>query len=132
MSMNSLTSRNRGKKLLWPPTKKLVFLALFVVAVQSVISLFLGFTLSECDDDPGRKSSPGVLDAITSVSTALAYRESYGFFDDITDSSWMLMKQRAQRTHSLVVKDHRLAPEANQESPTEWYRNDLQVNACRI
>lgn len=55
----------------------------------------------------------------SNTSFALAYKESYGFFDYITDSDWQFRQYWARTT-----KNHADSPQANADNPKTWYMNN--------
>jgi len=58
-----------------------------------------------------------------SPSIGLAFTQSYGFFNDITDESWERMQDRAR---NMVQYEHESWPEKGYENPIQWYLNNLQ------
>jgi hypothetical protein len=104
--------------------KELIFISLFIAGLVSSITMFRLAILCDWGTrtdqhhlsiDPPRKSP----------SMSLAYRQSYGFFNDISDQNWKLIQQRAQRAHTIVEQEPQLMPGS---SPFSWYPNDLEVS----
>jgi hypothetical protein len=62
---------------------------------------------------------------MTASSTSLSAKESYGWFDDIPDEGWKLMKLRARTAFQYM---NPLLPETGYNNPIMWYLNNLQVN----
>jgi hypothetical protein len=102
--------------------KELAFISLFMAALLSSITMLKLAIRSDWGTDhhnllidPPRPSP----------SASLAYRQSYGFFNDISDRNWKLIRQRAQRAHKIVEQEPQLMPGS---SPSTWYPNDLEVS----
>jgi hypothetical protein len=119
------------KRRSWPcmrwKWKELILLSLFIAALLSSLTLLRSATLSEWDADHDCLSmDPPLL--LRRSSASLANRQSYGFFNDISDRNWMLIQQRAQQAHTIVEQEHRLMPGTNRASPSMWYPNDLEVS----
>ena len=58
-----------------------------------------------------------------SISTQLAFEESYGFFDYIPDDVWKDVKQYAQ---SFPTYKKPNKPLEGRESPNKWFQNNLE------
>jgi hypothetical protein len=112
----------------WGPPRQITPImatTLLLVSLYSFLYSILvhGRNPNNIDDE---SQYPLLLQHIPAVkwSTSLiAYRESYEFFDDITESSWMLMKQRAQ--NSVLNSD---PSEIGQNYLTEGFLYHLQVS----
>jgi acetylglutamate kinase len=107
---------------------QLLYLIIFVAVLHTSVNLFLGATLSDfgADNHHHRSIDAPLLSKASPMD--LAYRQSYGFFNDISDQNWKRLQQGAQRAHTLVEKKHRSMPETRHESPSAWYPNDLWVS----
>jgi hypothetical protein len=57
------------------------------------------------------------------LPTGLAKSQSYGYFDDIPNSSWELMQQRARSSVQYTYPEE---PEKGYKKPILWYLNNLQ------
>jgi hypothetical protein len=106
---------------------QLVYLIIFIAVLHTSVNLFLGNSLSGCGADNRLRLIDAPLLSQPS-SMDLAYRQSYGFFNDISDQNWKRLQQGAQRAHTLLEKKHRSMPETSHESPSAWYPNDLWVS----
>jgi hypothetical protein len=105
-------------------TRKLFLAAVVFATSTSSLSLFLEVSISS---ELGNLPDDILFNAQANVlgSTFLAYQQSYGFFDDISDDSWKLMQQRALKS------SHNGNPglaETTDENPVEDYLNSLQVS----
>lgn len=72
--------------------KEAVFVAMSVVLFLAAMPLMFSVNMLERDlllGDPA-------LEILSTQHRLLASKQSNGFFDDITDGSWMLMQQRAR------------------------------------
>jgi hypothetical protein len=108
--------------------KKLIILSLIIAFLLNSITIFRSTILSDWDVDHDQLSiDPPILSRPSWAS--LAYRQSYGFFNDISDPNWRRIQQRAQRAHKLVEKEHRLLSGTNRNGPSMWYPNDLEVSS---
>jgi hypothetical protein len=122
--MASSRKRRSRSYMFW---KELFYLCLFLAALQSFITIFRSAALFDWDVDHQSLSiDPPILSRPSLAS--LADRQSYGFFNDISDWNWVLIQQRAQRAHTIVEQEHRLTPVTNRDSPSTWYPNDLEVS----
>jgi hypothetical protein len=68
---------------------------------------------------------------MASSASLLSAKESFGWFDDIPDEGWQLMKLRAR---TAVQYMHPSTPELGGADPIMWYLNNLQVSrplSCR-
>jgi hypothetical protein len=106
---------------------QLIYLIIFIAVLQTSITVFRSGTLSNFGADNHLRSIQAPLLSKASP-TSLAYRQSYGFFNDISDQNWKRIQQGAQRAHTLVEKEHRSMPETSTDSPSMWYPNDLEVS----
>jgi hypothetical protein len=120
---------NRRKRRLSPCRrwKEMLLLFLFLAVLLSSIKLLRSVRLVDWDGgnqylaiDQSLRSRPS--------SASLAYRQSYGLFNDISDFNWGLMQQRAQRAHEIVEQEDALMPDNNRDNPSSWYPNDLEVS----
>jgi hypothetical protein len=59
------------------------------------------------------------------MATSLSAKESYGWFDDIPDEGWQLMKLRAR---TAIQYMNPWKPQTGYEDPIMWYLNNLQVS----
>jgi hypothetical protein len=126
-SLTMVASIRKRRSWSYNRPQELILLALFIAVLLSSISLFRSATLSDWNVDHDCLSiDPPILSRPSSAS--LAYRQSYGFFNDISDQNWRLIQQRAQRVHTLVEQEHRLMPGSSRDSPSMWYPNDLEVS----
>jgi hypothetical protein len=122
--MASIRKQKRGTSIRW---KELISLSLFIAALLSSLRIFRSGALSDWNvDHQYLRKDPPIRSRPSSAS--LAYRQSYGFFNDISDQNWRLIQQRAQRVHTLVEQEHRLMPGSSRDSPSMWYPNDLEVS----
>jgi hypothetical protein len=121
-SLSMLASCRKRKSWSYISWKELVFISLFIASLLSSITLFRLATLSDWDADHQYL----LIDPRTPPSASLAYRQSYGFFNDILDHNWRLLQQRAQRAHKIVEYEPQLIPG---NSPSTWYPNDLEVSS---
>lgn len=122
-TMASSRKRRSWSCIRW---KELIFISIFIAGLLSSTTMFRLATLSEWDADhqylsidPPPRPSLGTL----------AYRQSYGFFNDISDRNWRLIQQRAQRAHTLVEQEPQSTLGNNRDSPSTWYPNDLEVSS---
>jgi hypothetical protein len=68
-------------------------------------------------------------DTASRMSTSLCAKESYGWFDDISNEAWMRMKSRAR---TAVQYMHPLKPSTGHKKPIFWYLDNLQVSRLYI
>jgi hypothetical protein len=93
----------------------------FAVLLNSV-SLFSSVAIWGCNG--GSNTYTGNALSVPGMhSTALANNQSYGYFDDIHDSSWKRMQQRAR---GFVQYMHPKEPEKGYENTKFWYLDNLQ------
>ena len=68
--------------------------------------------------------SYGVVSKNISTTTALAYQQSFGFFDDIPDTAWKRMQVRA-RTTPLYYYGNRSDGSTTTDNAGWWYAHNL-------
>jgi hypothetical protein len=126
-SLTMLARSRKPKQGTYISLKRLFFLSSIIVFLLNSITIFRNPILSDWDVDHNYISiDPPILSRPSWAS--LAYRQSYGFFNDISDPNWRRIQQRAQRAHKLVEKGHRLMSGTNRNGPSMWYPNDLEVS----
>lgn len=126
------------KRKLWSPTRQIVTLALAAAVSLSSVSLFHGLTLSDCafflDANavlPPLSMSPPPPHASqhNKASTSLAYVQSYGLIDDVSDKSWELIRKRAHEAHTFTSSDPQAEKERiEHDNPVEWYLGSREVS----
>jgi mannosyltransferase OCH1-like enzyme len=115
-------------------TRANVLIALLLASYCSIFWKLLSTNSVECEsmfprrethvsDVPQLRNENQSMKQSTGVSTSLAYTQSYGVFNDITDDSWKLMQQRA---NSFVQYSDPAWPETGYGDPVMWYLNNLQ------
>lgn len=116
------TKRNKGSfsHLVW----LVAVIIAFVVGVQTGLISSHSATVANTGTSSAlitsTKKSVGGSGAKDSFK--LAFEQSYGFFDDISDYNWKLMKQRAQ---SRI--NHKFASSTKFYSePARWYMNNFE------
>lgn len=92
----------------------------FFVSVVPVLVIILQPQNFPFDDDISEKVK---LYELSNVSTRLAYRQSFGFFDDIPDAAWRRMQRRARTARRYRNLTY---PEEGFERPGWWYAHNLQ------
>ena len=59
------------------------------------------------------------------MATSLSAKESYGWFNDIPEEGWQLMKLRAR---TAIQYMNPWKPQTGYENPIMWYLDNLQVS----
>jgi hypothetical protein len=67
--------------------------------------------------------------AASRIASSISSKESYGWFDDVPDEGWKLMKLRAR---TAVQYANPYQPQTGYEDPIMWYLNNLQVSRLFI
>jgi hypothetical protein len=107
--------------------KMLATIAVSVAVIFSSVSLY-----SSSFGDYGEAGAisgphePSIL-AVSRVRMApsLSAKESYGWFDDIPNEGWQLMKLRAR---TAIQYTNPWKPQTGYDDPIMWYLNNLQVS----
>lgn len=75
------------------------------------------------EETPAADNSKAIEESPESggVSYDLAFRDSGGFFDDITDASWALVKQRVKSRTNYFG-----SPTRGIQSPHQWYQENFE------
>jgi hypothetical protein len=98
---------------------------LATVAVMSVAVILSSASFySSSFSDGGEAATMAALSRVR-VAMSLSAKESFGWFYDITDEGWQLMKLRAR---TAVQYSNPSKPETGYEKPRFWYLNNLQVS----
>jgi hypothetical protein len=114
------------KKWTWTLPRTLFLAAVVFAAFTSSLLLICGVAVSR---ELGNLPDDFLLSAQSKVhlgSTFLAYQQSYGFFDDIPDESWILMQQRALKSSHYGSPG--LPEITDEKNPDEDYLSNLQVS----
>jgi hypothetical protein len=112
---------------------QLILVALVIAVLLNQLSLFHTEIKSECssyfvDTDVATHLPPSLLTSSPSVvSTSLAFKQSYGLFNDIPDQIWKLMRKGAHEEHTYVPKDPSAMPKIQHDNPTHEYMSNLKV-----
>jgi hypothetical protein len=116
--------------------KQLLFISLVITALLSSLSLFHAVRYSECsshfaDTDVATLLLPPSLlySSPAVVSTSLAFKQSYGLFNDIPDQRWELIRQRAHEVHGHILKNPSSKPKVETDSPIIEYLSNQEVSA---
>lgn len=94
---------------------------LAIIAVISVSVIFSSVSFYSSAFSNGGEYAMSAADRVTSLSS----QESYGWFTDIPDEGWELMKLRARKA---VQYTNPWKPDTGHENPIMWYLNNLQVS----
>jgi hypothetical protein len=109
-----------------PPRRTLVTMFL-AIALMFISVLFVIFYRGEVAMNPNEET-PFFL-AGSRLSSSISSKESYGWFNDIPDEGWKLMKLRA---NLAVQYMHPYQPQTGYENPVLWYSDNLQVSTLFI
>jgi hypothetical protein len=112
----------------------LLTIALAVAVTLSSVPFFLA-NFGNCGD-AARDAAMAAMYAFESpilaasrTASSISSKESYGWFDNIPDEGWKLMKLRAR---TAVQYMHPFQPETGYEDVIFWYLNNLQVSRLFI
>jgi hypothetical protein len=112
-------------------TKMLATIAVGVAVIFSSVSFYSSSFLGNCTGEGAAMSPYGTQEPAmlagsrVRMATSLSAKESYGWFDDISDEGWQLMKLRAR---TAIQYMNPLKPQTGYENPITWYLNNLQVS----
>lgn len=109
------------RKLRWTPTRQFIILLLTFAVLLNSLSLFSSVAISGCNNSGSYTNEDLSFPAM--YSTALAYNQSAGYFNDVPDASWKRMQQRAR---SSVQYRYPTEPEKGYKNMKLWYLNNLQ------
>jgi hypothetical protein len=109
------------RKLTWTPTRQFIVSLLAFAVLLNSLSLFRSVANSGCNDSGSYPSNDPSVHGI--YSTALASNQSDGYFNDIIDSSWKRMQQRARSSAQYMNPTE---PEKGYKNTKLWYLNNLQ------
>jgi hypothetical protein len=124
------------KRRQWTISQLLV-IALIVAVLLSSLSLFHAVISSECSShfvDTGFATHlpPSLLSSSPAVvSTSLAFKQSYGLFNDIPDQRWELMRKGAHEVHGHILKNPSCKPKVETDSsilPIIEYLSNQEVS----
>lgn len=76
---------------------------------------------------PSPPSNASLRASSSNISTALAYEQSNGLFDDISDTNWELLRKKTHDAHSLGPPDR----QEHIENPLLAYFLGLQVRRSK-
>jgi hypothetical protein len=89
--------------------KQLIFISLVITALLSSLLRLHDLRQYELSssfvDSDVATLLPLLISSPAVVSTSLAFKQSYGLFNDIPDQRWELMRQRAHEEHTFGQKD---------------------------
>jgi hypothetical protein len=105
-------------------------LAMIVVGVAVIFSsvAFYSSSLGSCGEATmhgAQEAALGLAESRVRMATSLSSKESYGWFDNIPEEGWQLMKQRAR---TAVQYMYPLKPQTGYENPIMWYLDNIQVS----
>jgi hypothetical protein len=112
------------KRQTGPSTSMLLTIVLTVAVTFSAVSFFFA-NFGSCGEAAMYALESPLLAASRMMSSSTSSKESYGWFDDIPDAGWKLMKLRA-RTAAQYMYPYQ--PQAGYEDPVMWYLDNLQVS----
>jgi hypothetical protein len=78
-----------------------------------------------------QEAALGLAGSRLRMTSSLSAKESFGWFDDIPEEGWQLMKLRAR---TAVQYMNPWKPQTGYENPVMWYLDNLQVSrllSCR-
>jgi hypothetical protein len=114
-------SKRQQKRSKWHLTH---LTAAFAAAI-CFASLVRRGAFSNCDDDVNNMKVDNLRQLNGQKRTpSLSSRQSYEFFDDITDDSWTIMQERARSSSSYSNPEN---PEEGSNDQMYWYMGNLQV-----
>jgi hypothetical protein len=108
---------------------QLILIALVIAVILSQLSLFHAVINAECSssfvdtDWEVLTSSPSV------VSTSLAFKQSYGLFNDIPDQRWELMRKGAHDEHGYALTNPSSKPKIEHDNPIIEYLSKIEVRS---
>jgi hypothetical protein len=108
-------------------TKMLATIAVSVAVIFSSVALYSS-SFGDCGEAGAmsRPQEPSMLaGSRVRMATFLSAKESYGWFDDIPDEGWQLMKLRAR---TAIQYMNPWKPQTGYEDPITWYLNNVQVS----
>ncbi len=108
-------------------TKMLATIAVSVAVIFSSVALYSS-SFGNCGEAGAmsRPQEPSMLaGSRVRMATSLSAKESYGWFDDIPDEGWQLMKLRAR---TAIQYMNPWKPQTGYEDPIMWYLNNVQVS----
>jgi hypothetical protein len=113
--------KRRQWRSIWYLTQ---FIGALAVLFYSVALIKLS-TVSKCDQDVNMMViHPNEFNGQNTKTRTLSSRQSYGFFDDISDDSWKLQQERARASRMYANPEN---PEEYYQYPIYWYTQNLQV-----
>jgi hypothetical protein len=63
------------------------------------------------------------------VSTSLAFKQSYGLFNDIPDQRWELMRKGAHDEHGYALTNPSSKPKIEHDNPIIEYLSKIEVRS---
>jgi hypothetical protein len=106
-------------------TSMLATVAVSIAVIFSSIS-FYSISFGDCEEATMYGAQANALfGSSVSVTPSMSARESFGWFDDIPEEGWRLMKLRAQ---TAVQYMNPWKPQTGYENPILWYLDNLQVS----
>jgi hypothetical protein len=105
-------------------SRMLLTIFLTVAVTFSAVSLFFA-NFGSCGGAAMYDALESPLLAVSRMASSISSKESYGWFDDIPDEGWKLMKLRA-RTAVQYMNPYQ--PQTGYQDPIMWYLNNLQVS----
>jgi hypothetical protein len=106
------------KRRTGPSTRMLLTIVLTVAVTFSAASFFFAnFAMYAAFESP--------LLAVSRMASSLSSKESYGWFDDIPDEGWKIMKLRARTSDQYMYP---YQPQFGYENPVLWFLDNLQVS----
>jgi hypothetical protein len=113
------SKKKRGKvaksQLLW-------FVAIFIAYLAGMQTGLISSHSAQVADSPHSNAIVATARGGSDSSYKLAFEQSYGFFDDITDYNWKLMQERAK-----TRINHKFGSNLKfYEEPARWYMNNFE------
>jgi hypothetical protein len=95
------------------------------VAVTFSASSFFFANFGSCGGAAMYDALESPLLAVSRMSSSISSKESYGWFDDIPDEGWKIMKLRARTSDQYMYP---YQPQFGYNNPVLWYLDNLQVS----
>jgi hypothetical protein len=107
-------------------TRMLATIAVSVAVIFSSVS-FYSSSFGSCGEANmyGAQEPSMLAGSKVRMAASLSAKESYGWFNDIPEEGWQLMKLRAR---TAVQYMNPWKPQTGYENPIMWYLNNLQVS----
>jgi hypothetical protein len=116
------------KRQTGPSTRTLLTIVLTVAVAFSAASFFFA-SFGSCGGAAIYAAFESPLLAVSRMASSISSKESYGWFDDIPDQGWKLMKLRARTSDQYMYP---YQPQTGYENPVLWYLDNLQVSRLSI